>query len=167
MPIAGRQIRNAVPTTIEAGTHQVDGNPNQRLIVGNYGQPNVNRHRQNQKTIRPLPDAVVTEVHTKEEKGSDVNLAAHLLNDAWSNHFSEALVITNDTDLITPIEMVTVERKLTVTVANPQIKSGTAPGLQAVASHVRHVNRGMLARSQFPDPVIRPNGNPVNKPPNW
>lgn len=34
-----------------------------------------------------------------EEKGSDVNLAVELLNDAWSNLYDMALVISNDSDL--------------------------------------------------------------------
>ena len=42
-----------------------------------------------------------------EEKGSDVNLGAHLLNDAWKGLFDAAVVISNDTDLVTPIRMVT------------------------------------------------------------
>jgi len=34
-----------------------------------------------------------------EEKGSDVNLAVHLLNDAWLNLYDCAVVISNDSDL--------------------------------------------------------------------
>jgi hypothetical protein len=34
-----------------------------------------------------------------EEKGSDVNLAVELVNDAWSNTFDVAVVISNDSDL--------------------------------------------------------------------
>ena len=40
-----------------------------------------------------------------------INLAAHLLNDAWKELFEVAVVISNDTDLVTPIRMVTTERK--------------------------------------------------------
>lgn len=36
--------------------------------------------------------------HT-EEKGSDVNLAVELVNDAWSNLYDVAVVISNDSDL--------------------------------------------------------------------
>ena len=46
-----------------------------------------------------------------EEKGSDVNRAAHLLNDAWQSLFEASVVVSNDTDLVTPIRMVTRERK--------------------------------------------------------
>jgi uncharacterized LabA/DUF88 family protein len=34
-----------------------------------------------------------------EEKGSDVNLAVELVNDAWNNVYDTAIVISNDSDL--------------------------------------------------------------------
>ena len=34
-----------------------------------------------------------------EEKGSDVNLAVHLLNDGWMNACDCAVVFTNDSDI--------------------------------------------------------------------
>jgi uncharacterized LabA/DUF88 family protein len=43
------------------------------------------------------------EILDTEEKGSDVNLAVHIINDAWSNHFDVALVLSQDTDLIEPL----------------------------------------------------------------
>ena len=55
-----------------------------------------------------------------EEKGSDVNLAVHLSDDAWKELFDAALVIPNDTDLVTPIQMVTTERKKPVFVVCPR-----------------------------------------------
>jgi uncharacterized LabA/DUF88 family protein len=39
------------------------------------------------------------QVWATEEKGSDVNLAVDLLNDAWNNRYDLALVISNDSDL--------------------------------------------------------------------
>jgi hypothetical protein len=103
-----------------------------------------------------------------EEKGSDVNLASHLLNDAWHGHFIEALVITNDTDLKTPIEIVAVERGLPVTLACPDANYPAAPQLSAVATHTRHISKTMLGNSQFPNPIIKPNGNQIFKPsPGW
>lgn len=45
-------------------------------------------------------------VHDTEEKGSDVNLAAHLLNDAFRGRFEVALLLSQDTDLIEPLRIV-------------------------------------------------------------
>jgi len=51
-----------------------------------------------------FPDLVW--VQKAEEKGSDVNLASHLVRDAFMNLFDVAVVVTNDTDLIEPIKIV-------------------------------------------------------------
>lgn len=39
------------------------------------------------------------DVLSTEEKGSDVNLAVHLVNDAWNNAFECAVILSNDSDL--------------------------------------------------------------------
>jgi hypothetical protein len=41
-----------------------------------------------------------------EEKGSDVNLATHLLHDAHLGRFDIAVVVSNDSDLLEPIKIV-------------------------------------------------------------
>ncbi len=41
-----------------------------------------------------------------EEKGSDVNLAVHLLNDAWSNKYDCAIIVSNDSDLAEAMRLV-------------------------------------------------------------
>lgn len=51
-----------------------------------------------------LPDAVfMASVARREEKGSDVNVATHLLLDVLQNHVDAAVVISNDSDLAVPI----------------------------------------------------------------
>jgi len=46
------------------------------------------------------------EVIRSEEKGSDVNLAVHMINDAWKNEFDCAIVISNDSDLAEAMRIV-------------------------------------------------------------
>ena len=45
-------------------------------------------------------------VDKTEEKGSDVNLASHLLHDGFKGLYDAAVIITNDSDLAEPIRMV-------------------------------------------------------------
>lgn len=52
-----------------------------------------------------VPPRFVQVVKT-EEKGSDVNLATHLLCDAYEALFDIAVVVTNDSDLVMPIQQV-------------------------------------------------------------
>jgi uncharacterized LabA/DUF88 family protein len=49
-----------------------------------------------------------------EEKGSDVNIATHLVHDAHQHHFEAAVLITNDSDLAEPIRIVRHELRLEV-----------------------------------------------------
>ena len=54
-----------------------------------------------------------------EEKGSDVNLATHLLHDAHLGRFDIAVVISNDSDLLEPIKIVRQELHKQVGILNP------------------------------------------------
>jgi hypothetical protein len=131
-----------------------------KLEVGVYPPKGISRKK---RTITPPPNALITEVHAMEEKGSDVNLAAHLLNDAWKGSFDEAVVISNDTDLCEPIRMVTIERKLPVLVVCPG-RWPMAKDLERVASFKAYIRPAMLARAQFPDMIP---GTTIRKPANW
>jgi hypothetical protein len=106
----------------------------------------------------------VASVWKTEEKGSDVNLGVHLVRDALTGAFDEAAVLTNDTDLVEPLRIVTVDAKLPLTLLTPV--SRPAASLAAVATHVRHI-QPYLAPSQFITPLIGANGKTIVKPASW
>jgi uncharacterized LabA/DUF88 family protein len=117
---------------------------------------------------RPLvsdPQTYV-EVHDTEEKGSDVNIAAHLLNDAFRDRFDVALVISQDTDLIEPLRMVYSDLQKTVGVIWSE---NSSPGKRhkRVTSFIRHANSSILRRSQFPNPVVGQGGAKIFCPARW
>jgi hypothetical protein len=162
-PVAGAQIHSRPVASLLAGNHRVDGgslSSPATLAVRIYPPKGARRPK---VAAHPLPDALITEVHVMEEKGSDVNLAAHLLNDAWKGSFQAAAVFSNDTDLIEPIRMVAVERGKPIFVVCPG-RWAMAQGLQRVATHQRHIHKAMLAASQFPDPIP---GTMIRKPATW
>ena len=136
--------------------------PGKNLPVGGFSIDGAGK-RIRRKVARPLPYAVVAEVHTMEEKGSDVNLAAHLLNDAWKGLFDVVVVISNDTDLATPVRMVSVERKKPVFAVCPG-RWPIAQKLRDVASRVRHIRPATLKAAQFPDRIP---GSKISKQPDW
>ena len=150
LPVAGRRIDTPRPVTLPRGDHRVLGGRPQTLPVGVYPDRRGGGDGAPRGPRTPTPDAVIAEFHTMEEKGSDVNLAAHLLNDAWKDLFEAAVVISNDTDLVLPIRIVTQERRKPVFVVCPG-RWQIAPQLREVASHVRHVRPGILRRAQLPD----------------
>ena len=54
-----------------------------------------------------------------EEKGSDVNLAAHLLMDGFQDRYDAAVVVSADTDLAEPVRMVRSVMRKRVIVLSP------------------------------------------------
>ncbi len=114
-----------------------------------------------------LPSGVVPQVACvwkTEEKGSDVNLGVHLVRDAFRVAFEMAAVLTNDTDLVEPLRIVTEEVGLSVTLLSPVARPATS--LAAVASAVRHVGP-YLGPCQLPDQILVPGRKPIIKPASW
>ena len=104
------------------------------------------------------------EVIKTEEKGSDVNLASHLLMDAFNNAFDCAVVISGDSDLQTPVRMVSDQFHKTVGVLNPQKIECRA--LKSVARFYKHIRIAALQSSQFP-PALTDKQGTFHKPPSW
>ena len=113
---------------------------------------------------RPGAPAYVRVVKT-EEKGSDVALASYLVADGCLGRFEAAVVVSNDSDLVPPIEIVRSELGLTVGVLNPQRRPSVH--LQKAASFLRPIRAGAVAASQFPDDVLLPDGSQISKPLDW
>lgn len=110
----------------------------------------------------PIPDFV--RVIKTEEKGSDVNLGAHLVRDAFTHAFDHAVIVTNDTDLKEPLRIVVQEAGLPVTLLTPNVHP--TEDLRRLATHIRNL-RPYLGVSQFPDPVVGTDGQLVTKPTDW
>lgn len=106
----------------------------------------------------------VVRVYKTEEKGSDVNLGAHLVRDAAKGLFDIAGVLTNDTDLCEPIRIVAEEFGLPVTLLAPSAKP--AGSLQACATSVRHI-QPYLGPCQMPNVLLDSTGRQIVKPPTW
>ena len=169
-PTAGATIHSPphlvplpLPLVCAAGDYKIRGGSlgaPATLQIGTYPAKGTARKK---KTTSPLSDALIAEVHTMEEKGSDVCLAAHLLNDAWKGVFDEAVVISNDTDLVEPIRMVSVEQAKPVLVVCPG-RWTMAPDLAKVASFKAHTHLAMLRKAQFQNPIP---GTAISKPAGW
>lgn len=84
-----------------------------------------------------------------EEKGSDVNLATHLLRDAYRGEYAAAVLVTNDSDLLEPVRIVRQELGHIVGILNPHRRASRV--LAREASFVKQIRKGALKASQFPD----------------
>jgi uncharacterized LabA/DUF88 family protein len=99
-----------------------------------------------------------------EEKGSDVNLAAHLMMDAFDNLFDVAVIISNDSDLKEPISLVRNRFGKTIGILNPQAEFSRV--LRPLAHFSKPIRSSALLRAQFPD-ALQDQFGTINKPENW
>jgi uncharacterized LabA/DUF88 family protein len=111
----------------------------------------------------PAPDVV--RVRKFEEKGSDVNLGAHLVRDACLGQFDVAAVLTNDTDLVEPIRIATQELGKRVGLLSPV--SRPHQGLVDVSSFYLHIRPGHLMGAQFPNRLTTRSGTSICRPESW
>lgn len=100
-----------------------------------------------------------------EEKGSDVNIAAHIVNDGHKSEYQVAILVSNDSDLVEPLKIVRNELHLPVGVLNPFVSTPSYE-LRKHATFVKPIRAGALAASQFP-PTLKDGSGTFHKPPSW
>jgi uncharacterized LabA/DUF88 family protein len=120
------------------------------------------------RLVKKLPGrrSWYVKVLKSEAKGSDVNLAVQLVNDAWHNRFDCAVVCSNDGDLADAVRIVKAERHKSVVVtvsSNPLLRPASVV-LRRWASKTMHIPIAALARSQLPN---RTPGTSIHKPAGW
>ena len=103
-------------------------------------------------------------VDKTEEKGSDVNLASHLVRDAFRGAFQTAVLITNDSDLAEPVRIVRQELNLPVGILNPHQQHSAE--LKRIATFVKRIRQSNLITSQFPATLTDAKGA-CHKPTSW
>ena len=99
-----------------------------------------------------------------EEKGSDVNLATHLLHDAHRGKFEVAVIVSNDSDLLEPIKIVREELGLKVGILNPHKRPSRA--LLPHIDFIKAIRAGVLGASQFSATMSDSHGT-FHKPAGW
>lgn len=101
-----------------------------------------------------------------EEKMTDVNIAVELITDAFHNNFDTALLVSGDSDLTSPLKKVRdVFPKKRVVIAFPPNRESSYLKKFASASFI--IGRRNIAKSQFPDKVIKKVGFVLERPINW
>ncbi len=128
-------------------------------IFGRYLSHPVMMRVADQNAAKPFVRVIKT-----EEKGSDVNIAAHMLLDAFRNEYDCAVLISGDSDLKAPVEMVRNDFSKTVGVINPQ--KVDCKVLRSAASVYKRIRTSDLAASQLPVILTDATGT-IHKPANW
>jgi hypothetical protein len=135
--------------------------PNVEVILGTFLTHSVRMALASSSPNSPQ----LVEVIKTEEKGSDVNIAAHLIHDAHNRKFEKAALISNDSDLTEPVRIVTQELLLPVVVVNPH-KHRQSVELVKYASSVKQIRAGLLSASLLPPRLVDAHGT-ITKPPGW
>jgi uncharacterized LabA/DUF88 family protein len=113
---------------------------------------------------------------TREEKRTDVNMAIEMLDDAYQSRCDRLVLISGDSDLVPALELIGTRfpaAKINVYIPvreNAPIgerKRSYKKELRSVATTVRELPSQLLAKSQFPNPVILPDGTAVYRPAGW
>jgi uncharacterized LabA/DUF88 family protein len=123
-------------------------------------------HFMRHKVMMPLANPVSSKkfelVIKTEEKGSDVNLAVHLINDAWSDKYDCAIVVSNDSDLAEAMKLVKSLGK-SIGLVMPG-KGHPSKELMQYADFIKKIREGVLKYSQLPDLIP---GTNLKKPKEW
>lgn len=129
-----------------------------KIVEGRFSVKNV------RMPLTSNPSQIVQVIKT-EEKGSDVNLAVELVNDAWSGLFDCAAVVSNDSDLQGALRIAKQQLRKRVLLYTPG-----APDRKPVSDLHRWCHKQLsiapadLAACQLPNPVLP---GPLHKPAAW
>ncbi len=163
--------------------------PDQRLITTKYFSSRVKKPVNKQKRQTTFIEALETldnfeiyygkyQLNTRKcrkcgyteivpsEKMTDVNIATELLSDAFQDKFDTALLISADSDLTAPLN--TVRRlfaKKRVVIAFSPARYSSDLAKSANAHFI--IGRNKLAKSVFPEEVIKLDGFTLRRPPSW
>ena len=120
------------------------------------------------------PTAHLVRVLNPEEKGSDVNLGAHLVRDGFVDSYEQAVVCTNDTDLCEPIRIVVqeLEKPVFLITPNNKIKRPVPTARKLVTAvggdkHVFHMRSKHLKNAMLCENLVGNGGKRIQMPPGW
>lgn len=118
--------------------------------------------------MRPTvnPPHHYVEVHDTEEKGSDANLASYLLFDAWRGEMETAIVISQDTDLLEPMRLLSQEIQMPAGLIWLDASMPSRTHCNAV-TFIRHARPMHMKSAQFPNSMSGKNGQLIKKSDTW
>lgn len=120
------------------------------------------RHNVRMENANPPPNTL--EVIKTEEKGSDVNLAVHMLNDAWLDSYECAVIVSNDSDMAESMKLVREHHPgKQIVLVTPHGKHASLH-LKKYAHKVRTIRKSAIKKCQLPDRI--PDSN-IYKPKDW
>jgi 6-hydroxy-3-succinoylpyridine 3-monooxygenase len=105
-----------------------------------------------------------------EEKGTDVNIALQMLDDAYQGACDRIVLVSGDSDLVPAVKLVKKrhpEIQVTVYIPATDPKRGAATELRNVADRHKTLPQELLPKAQFPQTLTGSSGKKISKPSNW
>lgn len=137
-------------------------------LTTHYGHFTV--HRARARPVDPSKGDLI-EYWKVEEKGSDVNLSARLVADAFQNRYDCAVLVTNDGDMAEAVRIATGEAGKTVGAIVPIYHPSADRRPRRVSGElrrnvhfIRELRLATIRRAQLPSPIP---GTRLYKPPHW
>lgn len=106
-------------------------------------------------------------VRKVEEKGSDVNLAAHLIYDALTLDASHFVILSNDSDLAGALRILRGHGVNTGIIFPMETARSSKQLMKTDPIFTGFVMREYLLAAQLPDVVIDSDGREIHRPPSW
>lgn len=134
--------------------------PNLEIIYGQFLQNKVRMMLANP----PKRGKRFAEVIKTEEKGSDVNIATHMIHDGHLGRYDVAVLVSNDSDLAEPVRIIRHELNKTIGMLNPH--KHPSHELKKYVMFMKPIRKGVLGASQFPQTLQDADGT-FHKPEEW
>jgi hypothetical protein len=104
-------------------------------------------------------------VRVKREKGSDVNLAAHLIADAAEGEIDLAMVITDDFDQEGALKLAKELYGIRLVVVSPRNRRNLAKAV--AADFYKQIHKDLLLACQLPEMALDHDGHEIHRPAAW
>jgi len=105
-----------------------------------------------------------------EEKRTDVNIAVHMVDDAYRNECDQFVLVSGDSDLVPPIRLIRTafpEKRVVVYVPANDCARGYAVELRTSAHKHATLPAQLLPFSQLPRSLPNGSGGTISKPLDW
>ena len=117
--------------------------PELEIHYGHFSEHITNMPLANPKGKKRFEDVI-----KREEKGSDVNLAVHFLNDAWQDNYDCGVVVSNDSDLAEAMKLVKQQTDKLIGLISPY--NSISKELSQHSHFQRKIRQSALKRCQMP-----------------
>ena len=138
--------------------------PNLEIIFGQFKKRQVTGLKCHYEQGGYIESNELVTVSKWEEKESDVNIAAHIVADAFKDEFDCAVLMSNDTDLKTPLGYIKEDLKKNVGLISP--RRNIHIELMKASHFQKRISNRVLKQCQFPEKMKDDKGE-FFCPPKW